>query len=297
MSAVDLRDLRVVYRRKGEPDRVALDGYSLESDNEMLALLGPNGAGKSTLMGVIAQTIQPDSGERVSPKSRRGLSIVFQTPALDALLTVRENLRLSGALHGISSAETDQRAEHLGRQLGIEDRLDDLVRNLSGGLARRADLARALIPHPSLLLLDEPTTGLDIDARRAFWESMRAIREQLRMTVLVATHLIDEADRADRVAMLSAGRSVGIDTPTNFRASLGERILRVRSSDTGLIDRAVTWLETLGQSCVRIDEMVLAPHAEGVDLQSCPVEGLSLTLAPPTLEDAYSIRTHSGVMA
>ncbi len=297
MSALDVRDLRVVYRRKGEPDRIALDGFTLESDNEMLALLGPNGAGKSTLMGVIAQTVSPDSGERVFPVSRHGLSIVFQTPALDQLLTVRENLRISGALHGIPKNEIESRAVAICDELKISDRLDEQVRHLSGGLARRADLARALIPHPTLLLLDEPTSGLDIDARRSFWESMRLIRTQLGMTVLLATHLIDEAERADRVAMISRGQCVAIDTPARLRDALGERVLRIHAVTPEQIESAMSWVRSLGRAPHKVDQTIIVPDAQSIEIQSCPIEGVGLTISPPTLEDAYSIRTNEGALA
>ncbi|MBO6738715.1 MAG: ABC transporter ATP-binding protein [Phycisphaerales bacterium] len=297
MSAIELHDLRVVYRRKGEHDRVALDGVSLESDNEMLALLGPNGAGKSTLMGVIAQTIRPDSGERRTPTSRKGLSVVFQTPSLDLLLTVRENLRLSGALHGIAKAEADERIRDIATELSITDRLDEQVRHLSGGLARRADLARALVPRPTVLLLDEPTTGLDIDARRSFWDSMERIRKRHGMCVLLATHLIEEAERSDRVAMLSDGRLVELDTPSRFRASLGSRVLRVAAADGESIHAVDRWLKSMNREVFRIDSGLIVPDAEDVDLQSCPIDQVSLTLAPPTLEDAYAIRTTTGAIS
>lgn len=297
MSAINVRDLRVVYRRKGEPDRVALDQFTLESDNEMLALLGPNGAGKSTLMGVIAQTITPDSGDRIAPTSRKGLSIVFQTPALDALLTVRENLRISGALHGISNREMDTRIGKLAQELNISDRLDEQVRHLSGGLARRADLARALVPYPSLLLLDEPTSGLDIDARRSFWDSMQRIREQLGMTILLATHLIDEAERADRVAMIASGRCVAIDTPRVLRDALGERVLRIHARSPDQIDSLSQWVRSIGHEPHVIDQSIIVPHAQDIDVQACPVADVALTIAPATLEDAYSINTNTGVQA
>ena len=297
MSAVELRDLRVVYRRKGEPDRVALDGLSLQADQEMLALLGPNGSGKSTLMGVIAQTIRLDGGECVSPKSRAGLSIVFQTPALDQLLTVRENLRIAGALHGLDRSLTNERIAALSGELGISDRLDEQVRFLSGGLARRADLARALVAHPRVLLLDEPTTGLDIDARRSFWESMLRVRAQLGMTVVLATHLIDEAERADRVMMMREGQCVCVDTPTALRATMGERVLRVSTQDDADLDQLASWMGSQGLEVHRVDRVLIAPHANAEHLEGCPVASASLTLGPATLEDVYSTQTQQGTLS
>lgn len=295
MSVLELRDLRVVYRRKGEPDRIALDGFTISADAEMLALLGPNGSGKSTLMGVIAQTIRPESGERVAPTSRHGLSVVFQTPALDTLLTVRENLRVGGALHGMDRATITSRTDELAGELGLTDRLDEQVRHLSGGLARRADLARALLPHPRLLLLDEPTTGLDIDARRSFWESMQRVQRALGMTVLLATHLIDEAERADRVMMMLSGQMVCDGSPEQLRGELGERVLRVSTPDDADLGTLEAWFRDQGLDPTRMDRVLIAPHASGEHLEGCPIASASLTLAPPTLEDVYSVRTNSGV--
>lgn len=297
MTALDVRDLRVVYRRKGEPDRLALDAFSLQSDRETLALLGPNGAGKSTLMGVIAGTVTPESGTRIAPQSRAGISIVFQTPALDPLLSVRENLLVSAALHAVPRATARQRIVELSDQLGLTDRLGEQVRHLSGGLARRADLARALVPHPKLLLLDEPTSGLDIDARRNFWDAMGVIRSQLDMTVLLATHLIDEGERADRVAIMSAARCVALDTPQRLREGLGSRVLRIVPESPEQLDACAEWVSGLGHAPHRLDRAVLVPDAHAIALQSCPIEGVALTLAPPTLEDAYAIRTNHGALA
>lgn len=260
----------------------------------MVALLGPNGSGKSTLMGVISQSIQPESGQLIEPSTRHGLSVVFQTPALDSLLTVRENLQVAGALHGLSRIETQQRTETVSRDLEIHDRLDDQVRRLSGGLARRADLARALVPSPSVLLLDEPTTGLDIDARRSFWDAMTRVRAQLRMTVLLATHLIDEAERADKVLMMREGQRICYDTPQVLRASLGARLLRIGVALSEDHDRLESWVRNNGFSCFSIDQSLIVPHADESLLRDCPVATASLTLAPPTLEDVYSIETRSG---
>lgn len=285
----------MVYRRKGEPDRVALDGFSLQADNEMVALLGPNGSGKSTLMGVIAQSIRPQGGEVVSPTSRVGLSMVFQTPALDMLLTVRENLHIAGALHGIRPSDRQARVLAIAQELDIADRLDEQVRHLSGGLARRADLARALMPHPKLLLLDEPTTGLDIDARRSFWESMLRVRKQFGMTVLLATHLIDEAERADRVLMMRLGERVCFDSPDALRSRLGERVLRISAADDRDLDQLGGWVDALGYESHLVDRTVLVAHAQADLLGSCPVQTATLTLAPPSLEDVYSVLTRQGV--
>ena len=259
------------------------------------AVIGPNGSGKSTLMGVIAQTLRPESGACASPSSRVGLSVVFQTPSLDVLLTVRENLHIAGALHGLDRSTTEQRIDSVSQELGINDRLDEQIRHLSGGLARRADLARALIPHPRVLLLDEPTMGLDIDARRSFWDSMQRVQQTLGMTVLLATHLIDEAERSDRVVMMREGKSVCIDTPEALRATMGQRVLRISTDHSEDLQRLSSWMSSQGLEVYQLDRLLISPHARAEHLENCPVESASLTLAPPTLEDVYSTRTHQGV--
>lgn len=289
-----MRELRVVYRRKGERDRVALDAFTLEANDEMVALLGPNGSGKSTLMSVLSQSLRPESGDMVAPTSRIGLSVVFQTPALDTLLTVRENLRIAGALHDMGNAELKQRIQMIAEELEIHDRLDDQVRQLSGGLARRADLARALVPKPSVLLLDEPTTGLDIDARRSFWDSMARVRKSMGMTVILATHLIDEAEKADRVLMIREGQRVCFGSPDSMRAALGDRVMRISDLDPSDLDPLQRWVQESGSESHLIDQTLIVTHASAELMGECPIESATLTLAPPSLEDVYSIETRRG---
>ena len=295
MSAIELQDIRVTYHTKKTGDRIALDQFSLCADNEMLSLLGPNGSGKSTLLNVIAQTITPGSGKLIAPISRKSLSVVFQTPALDQLLTVRENLMVAGALHDLTKAQTQSRIISITTELGLEDRLNDQIRHLSGGLARRADLARALIPHPSVLLLDEPTTGLDIDARRVFWETLDRTRSRLQMTVLIATHITDEAEHADRVIMMRDGQSVKDDTPSNLKATLGDRIVRITLENESDTEQIAKWLGSNQIEHIISDRLVIGHHANASLASSCPVDSASITIAPPTLADVYTYYAHTPI--
>ena len=295
MSAIHLENIRVVYHTKKTGDRIALDNFSLKANNEMIALLGPNGSGKSTLLNTVAQTIIPGSGKLIAPISRNSLSVVFQTPALDQLLTVQENLFVAGALHDLSKAQTQTRITSIAKELGLEDRLNDQVRHLSGGLARRADLARALIPHPTVLLLDEPTTGLDIDARRIFWETLARTRSSLSMTVLVATHITDEAEHADRVVMMRDGQAVKDDTPTNLKATLGDRIIRITLDNESDINTISAWLKSNAVKHITCDRLIIGHHADPSLAASCPVDSASITIAPPTLADVYTYYAQSPV--
>jgi ABC-2 type transport system ATP-binding protein len=293
MSAIDLTNIRVVYHTRKTGDRVALDNFSLKAENEMLALLGPNGAGKSTLLNVISQTITPGSGSLNAPRSRQSLAVVFQTPALDELLTVRENLLVAGALHDLPQNETTTRIESIAAELGLADRLDDQIRHLSGGLARRADLARALIPHPKVLLLDEPTTGLDIDARRIFWETLDHTRARLKMTVLMATHITEEAEHADRVLMIRDGKTIKDGTPTDLKSSLGQRIIRISLSNDAETTRASDWLSENSVEHITTNQLVIGHHADPSLATTCPVETAAITIAPPTLADVYTYYAQS----
>jgi len=286
--AIHLENIRVVYTSKKTPDRVALDNFSLTANNELLALLGPNGAGKSTLLNIIAQTITPGSGKVIAPTSRKSLSIVFQTPALDQLLTISENLMVAGALHDLPKSQIQDRINSIATELGLEGRLNDQIRHLSGGLARRADLARALIPHPTVLLLDEPTTGLDIDARRIFWQTLNRTRTRLNMTVLLATHITEEADHADRVLMIRDGQTVKEGTPTDLKSSLGERIVRITLDNEQDTTDASHWLAANSIEHLTTNRLIIGINANPSLATSCPVQSASITIAPPTLADVYT---------
>ena len=295
MTAINLEEIRVVYRSPKAGERVALDSFTLQADKEMLALLGPNGAGKSTLLNVISQTIVPGSGQVLAPTSRKSLAVVFQTPALDELLTVHENLMVAGALHDLSKTEIKQRITSICEELGLSDRLNDQIRHLSGGLARRADLARALIPHPSVLLLDEPTTGLDIDARRIFWQTLDRARNRLQMTVIMATHITEEAEHADRVVMIRDGKLIKDDTPQSLKETLGDRIIRVTTQSDEEAQSICAWLDQHHIEHIATNQLVIGHHADPTLASSCPVESAAITIAPPTLADVYTYYAQSPV--
>lgn len=287
--AIELANISVTYRTK-HTARQALDAVSFQADHQLVAMLGPNGAGKSTLMGVLSGMIAPDEGTLATPVNRDQLSIVFQTPALDELLTVRENILLAGAMHGMNKQSTLTRLSELAKPLHLDDRLRDQVRHLSGGLKRRADLARALIASPSVLLLDEPTTGLDIEARQQFWSFLGTARRETPMTILLATHLTEEAEHADRVLLMRDGSIIADDTPTNLKSTLGDRILRVNPTDHASIIR---WTEASGYDWRETTDAILIASATQGLLASCPDPQATLTLAVPTLADVYS--WHAGV--
>lgn len=295
--AVRIRDVTKYYRlgRRG-PVRTAVDGVSLSIETgRWVALLGPNGSGKSTLLRQIATLERPDQGtvEVLGVNAahsgglreiRRGLGVVFQHPGLDGLLTVRENLMVQAALAGRRGGEARTRCEQVAREMGIADRLDDQVRTLSGGLARRCDLARALVNGPRLLLLDEPTVGLDIEARAAFMQLLESrTAGAAGLTIIMTTHLIDEAERAGKVVMMNAGRVVAMGTPAELRGELGARTLRCASCWAHELERAGMRVRIDGSEACAWGDAGEIEHAVRALLEL----GADFQLAAPTLSDVF----------
>jgi ABC-2 type transport system ATP-binding protein len=226
-SAVHVADL--VKRYPGRPAN-AVDGISFTVDRgEVFGLLGPNGAGKTTTIGILTTRVLPTSGDAsvagvdvaadpVTARSR--LSVVPQRPNLDRALTARQNLIFHAAYHGLGRAERNRRADDLLDQLGLGDRGKDKVDNYSGGMAQRLLIARALMHAPQVLFLDEPTTGLDPQARLFVWDRVRELRES-GVTVVLTTHDMDEAATlTDRVAIMDHGKLLALDTPLALTRSL-----------------------------------------------------------------------------
>lgn len=284
MPAIDLQHITATYLGADCP---ALTDLSLSADRECVALLGPNGSGKSTLMRVLTGIHTPASGTVASPIDRAELSVVFQSPAVDELLTVRENLLLAGALHGMRRSDAAVRAEALVARLDIADLLGRRCARLSGGQRRRADLARALMPSPRVLVLDEPTTGLDIDARAQFWGTLTDLRADADMTVLVATHLSEEAERCDRAVLLKEGHLAAQGTPAELRAPLGDRSARVDLRPPHDPAPVRTWLDGLGVPHRWWSGGAIVPNASADLIESCPMDHATVRISAPTLEDAY----------
>ena len=230
---IHIRDLRKVYG-----NTVALDGLDLDvNEGEMFGLLGPNGAGKTTTIGVLTTRVKATSGTaRVagcdvaaeSVQTRARIGVVPQRPNPDRGLTVRENLVFHATYFGIPRAEASQRADALLDRLGIADKRDAKVDGLSGGQQQRMMIARALTHEPQVLFLDEPTVGLDPQARLGLWEILRDLRSQGR-TVVMTTHYMEEADQlCDRVAIVDRGKLLACDTPAALRAQApGETIVEM----------------------------------------------------------------------
>lgn len=279
------------------PRRVALDGLSLDiRAGECTAILGPNGSGKSTFLRIAATLERADEGSIAilghdaddAPKVRRLIGVVFQSPGLDALLTVLENLRLQCAISGTPARERADRIRRVAASLDLADRLHDRVGRLSGGLRRRADLARALVAEPRLILLDEPTAGLDLEARRAFIDLLRTRAADAGLTVILTTHDMDEASAAHRVIMLSDGRIVADGAPAELRASLGERVVHAHSSMRGVLDAAGLHVRESPP-----DSVACSGSAEAIEhaCRELVRRGAAFHVGPPSLADVFLHRT------
>lgn len=241
-AAVDVRAVSHSYGR-----HVALRDVSLRVEPGILfGLLGPNGGGKTTLFRILSTLLRPSGGSAFvfghnvatdPAEIRRRIGMVFQSPALDEELTIRENAATSAALYGLKGEALAKRVDRLARSFHIHDRAGHRVKTLSGGLKRRADLLRGLLHRPDLLLLDEPTNGLDPGARRAFWDTLAALRRTEGTTMIAATHLMEEAERCDQVAIINNGALIAFGTPAELHATLGSSSVWLEAADpVGLAD-------------------------------------------------------------
>jgi len=281
-------------------DRTALHGLDLEvRRGEIFGVLGPNGGGKTTLFKVLATLVAPQAGRvavfgedtaRHPERVRRRLGVVFQQPALDGKLTVRENLACHAALYGLGASESRTRAAALLERLGLADRADDFVEALSGGLARRVELAKGLLHGPDLVLLDEPSTGLDPGARRDFFSYLVHLREREGLTVVLTTHYMEEAERCDRVGFIHQGRLVAVGAPNDLKAEIGGDVVVVDAVDAeatrGRIEQRFGCVPRLVDGVLRVE------LPRGHEFVRDVVEAFSgdirsVTYGKPTLEDVF----------
>ena len=285
-------------------ERTALVDVTLEiAPGEVFVFLGPNGSGKSTLFRILSTLMSPRSGKvavlgRSLPEHvwdvRSAVGIVFQMPSLDRKLTVLENLRHQAALYGIRRNEFRIRVEEQLRHFGLWDRRNDLIEKLSGGLRRRVELAKGLIHRPRLLLMDEPSTGLDPGARTDMWEFLSTLQRDQELTIVLTTHLLDEAERADRIAILDQGQLVAVGTPDELRASVGGDSISIQTSDPASlasdISRALDCNVTVVEGLVRIEQ---ANGHQWIPrlVESFPQRIDTITLGKPTLGDVFMART------
>lgn len=280
--------------------RAALSDVNIDvGAGEIFGLLGPNGGGKSTLFRILSTMMAPSEGRalvagfdvtRQAAEVRRRIGVVFQTQSLDKALTVAENLRAQGHLHGLSGAALHARMEHAMERLGLAGRRHDLVETLSGGLRRRVEIAKGLLHSPRVLLMDEASTGLDPGARRELWQYVQELRGREGVTILLTTHILDEADRCDRLALLHQGRVVAEGSPALLRSRIGGDVVVLEAGDVDALAPGIR--DRFGVSPAVMEGSLRVEIGNGHRFITEVVEAFpgmidSVALHKPTLEDVF----------
>lgn len=266
---------------------------------EIFGLLGPNGGGKTTLFRILSTLLIPTEGracifgDEVTERPmavRRRIGVVFQAPSLDQKLTAAENLRHQGHLYGLRGKDLTQRMEEMLGRVGLSERRDEPVEKLSGGLRRRLEIAKGLLHRPSLLLLDEPSSGLDAGARRDLRLYLRQLRDRDGVTICLTTHLLDEAEDCDRLGILDRGRLVALGSPEALKKKIGGDVIVL---ETGAPERLCEQIrQRFGGEPIVLDGRVRIERQQGHKFLTEVVEAFpgqidAISLAKPTLEDVF----------
>lgn len=285
-------------------NRTALNGVSFDvQPAELFGLLGPNGSGKTTLFRILSTLMVPTSGTAIiagldavkAPAAlRRHIGVVFQAQSVDPKLTARENLWHQGHLYGLRGRELKARIDEILIRVGLLDRASERVETFSGGMQRRIELAKGLLHHPEVLLLDEPTTGLDPGARRDLWQYLSILRDQERVSIIVTTHLMEEAERCDRLAIMNEGNLVALGTPQALTREIGGDVILLEVRDPQTLATAIANKFHVNASVM--DEHVRIEIENGHRfvpdvVEAFPGEIQSLSVSKPTLEDVFIHRT------
>ncbi len=303
--------LEGLVRRFGE--RVAVDGLTVDvARGEVFGFLGPNGAGKSTTFHLLTGLLAPDAGRvliegREAPPTdgrvRQRLGVVFQDPSLDDKLTARENLALGAALYGLTGRRAATRIDELLALVELGDRAREPVERFSGGMKRRLELARVLLHEPEILVMDEPSRGIDAPTQRRIWEQLLELRRQRRMTILLTTHQPEEAEYCDRIAVLDQGRVIACAAPDALRAEVGGDVVRLEGDDADALAAEVHAKFSLAARVVADGDgrSVVIETKRGHELIPRLVEALpagrlrAVGMRRPTLADVFVHLTGRGL--
>lgn len=280
--------------------RIAVDGLSFTLERgEALGMLGPNGAGKSTTFALLTGMLDAHGGRVLyngqptsptDPAFRARIGVVFQKPSLDDKLTGRENMKLGAALYGLPSRVANPRIEKLLEMVELADRGNEPVERYSGGMKRRLELARVFLHEPELLILDEPTTGLDIAVSRRIWAKLLELKRESRTALLLTTHDPEEASLCDRIAVLDKGRLIAEGTPSQLAARVGGDVVSIEAEDAELVARELNELLDLEARVVEGKVIFERPHAHELIprvAEALPGKLRSISMRPPTLGDVF----------
>jgi ABC-2 type transport system ATP-binding protein len=285
-------------------ERTALNGLSFDvNPAELFGLLGPNGSGKTTLFRILSTLMVPTAGRASilgfdvakDPNGiRRKIGVVFQAQSIDVKLTAAENLRHQGHLYGMQGSTLKSRIEEMLSRVGLSDRANEKAESFSGGMQRRLELAKGLLHRPSVLLLDEPTTGLDPGARRDVWQYLQILRDEERVSVIVTTHLMEEAERCDRLAILNEGKLVALGTPLALKQEIGGDVILLDTLDAEALAEKIRIRFRLHPQV--IDGQIRLERENGhrfiTDVvEAFPGEVEAISVSKPALEDVFIRRT------
>lgn len=291
-------------------DRTALNGVSFEVGHaELFGLLGPNGSGKTTMFRILSTLMVPVGGHaRIlghdvasePNRLRHRIGIVFQSPSIDLKLTAFENLRHQGHLYGLRGSALKLRIQEMLNRVGLADRANDKAETFSGGMQRRLELAKGLLHHPSVLLLDEPTTGLDPGARRDLWQYLHILRDEEHVTVIVTTHLMEEAERCDRLVILNQGEVMALGTPFGLKSEIGGDVIWIEPThDANELAQRIAARFNVRATVIGEEERSRKIRIEREQghrfitelAESFPGEIQAISVSKPTLEDVFIRRT------
>jgi ABC-2 type transport system ATP-binding protein len=286
-------------------NRTALNGVSFDvRPAELFGLLGPNGSGKTTLFRILSTLMLPTAGRATilgfdaaqePARLRRQIGVVFQAQSVDLKLTAYENLWHQGHLYGLRGSALKERIHEILSRVGLADRAKELVETFSGGMQRRIELAKGLLHHPGVLLLDEPTTGLDPGARRDLWQYLQTLRDEEHVSVLVTTHLMEEAERCDRLAIMNEGNLVALGTPAELKSEIGGDVVLLEAAhDAALLAERIRdrfHVETtVLENQVRMEREGAHRFVTEV-VEAFPGEIEAISVSKPALEDVFIRRT------
>ena len=278
----------------------AVDGISFEvNEGEVFGFLGPNGAGKTTTINILCTLLSPSSGKAgiagydcvTDPdRVRASIGLIFQDTTLDVGLTAYENLKFHAYLYNLDRGLAEKRIDEMLSVVELQNRKHDLIKNFSGGMKRRLEIARGLLHYPRVLFLDEPTLGLDPQTRNTIWDFINMLRGKERITVFMTTHYMEEAENCDRIAIVDHGRIIALDTPARLKQMVRGDVIHLVTTDNM---RAISEIQKSFHIDAREENGGLVLEAEKGDefiprlLHSVSVQTLSVSLKKPALNDVF----------
>lgn len=300
MNAIEINDLSKHFDKLKAVDKIS---FSIKK-GEMFGLLGPNGAGKTTIIKMLSTILSPTSGDanvwghdiHGEPNEvRRAIGIVFQDPAIDDYLTGGENLDFHARMYGMKKDIRKKRINTVLKLVSLVDKTDVLVKEYSGGMKRRLEIARGLMHYPKVLFLDEPTLGLDAQTRRAIWEYIKKLNREEKITIILTTHYMEEADYlCNRVAIIDRGKVLAIDIPENLKETIGGDIISLKASDTKKLEKIYmkeSFIKNIKMHDGHINLYVENPEKKIpriIELANkAKIEIHSANIHRPTLEDVF----------